>query len=180
MLLTVVAWQARQLVVANQPLPVLDELGGEFTLTSTLRDVTHLSDFRGRLVLLSFGYTGCPDVCPTTLARVRDVLRMLGEDAASRVQPLFITLDPDRDRVDRLNPYLTFFDESFVGLTGTREQIAEVADLFKVHRQQAADESYGISHSNQIYLLDQEGRVRATFSSNVTVPSVVETVARLL
>lgn len=183
----VVLWQGGRIVSAETRLPVLSTLGGDFALSSTRDAVTALSDFRGELVLLNFGYTSCPDVCPAALARMRDVLQGLPEDR-DRIQPVFVTLDPDRDTLERIAPYVGYFDSDFVGMTGTDAQIAAAASGYQVFYQKevmssAADASelgYSISHSSQIYLLDEDGRVRATFGQSVTVPAMIETVSRLL
>lgn len=176
-LLGIVGWQIRELARALEPLPVLDSLGDEFALDSTRGDTVRLSDFRGKLVLLGFGYASCPDVCPTMLARMRDVRQALAGDGES-VQPLFVTLDPDRDSVDRLAPYLRFFDDSLIGLTGNVGEVAEVAASFRVYWE--AEGPSDIAHSSHVYLLDRQGRVRSTFAPSVTVPEMIATVQRLL
>ena len=94
---------------AGSPLPVLYTLGGDFELDATSGKRLSLSDLEGEFVLLNFGYTGCPDVCPTALARMRDVLNLLGDRRAA-VRPVFVTLDPEVDGIDRIGPYLSFFD----------------------------------------------------------------------
>ncbi len=168
--------------VAPAPLPVLYTLGGDFELESTGGGRLSLTDLRGEVVLLNFGYTGCPDVCPTALARMRDVLDQLGEKKAS-VRPLFVTLDPEVDTLDRIGPYLDFFDPAFIGLTGSSHEIAQAAEGFKVYYERAPLSSaagYTISHSSHIYLIDAEGQVRATFGEGVPVPAMVETVNQLV
>jgi protein SCO1/2 len=183
MLLTAAVWQARQLLLAADPLPVLHELGGEFSLPSTRGDSsagspTRLSDFRGERVLINFGYTGCPDVCPTMLAKMRDIVEAFGGEG-ERIRPVFITLDPTHDDVDRLRGYLTYFGETFVGMTGSRSEIDGVAAQFKVFAEPDPVVEGGISHSSHIYLLDAQGRVRSTFGGNVPVPEIIAAVAAL-
>ncbi len=168
--------QARQRFGSPDSLPILDTLGGNFALESTRGGTTELSDLHGKVVMLNFGYTSCPDVCPTVLARMRDVIRELGDP---RIQPVFVTLDPDRDTLERLGPYLRSFDDRFVGMTGTATAIAEAAKPYKVHYERENDGTT-ISHNSHIYLLDTEGRVRATFDHGVTVPAIVDTVEQLL
>ena len=165
----------------REPLPVLYTLGGDFELDSTSGDRLALSDLAGSLILLNFGYTGCPDVCPTALARMREVLNLLG-DSRSVVRPVFVTLDPEVDGLDRIGPYLNFFDPDFIGLTGSPEEVAEAAAAFKVFYERQPLESsagYTISHSSHIYLIDTIGRVRATFGEGVPVGRIAETVHRL-
>jgi protein SCO1/2 len=156
-------------------LPVLEGLGGNFTLESTRGGPLGPADFRGSPVLINFGYAACPDVCPTTLRRLHDVLAALSDHT---VTVLFVSLDPERDTVERLTGYLQAFDPRFVGLRGSPQEVAEVARLFRVY--QDAGVQGGMVHSNEIYLLDDEGRTRATFSANITVQEMVDTVARVL
>jgi protein SCO1/2 len=177
-------WQFQR-STAVEPLPVLYTLGGDFALDSTRERTVRLSDFRGQTVLLNFGFTSCPEVCPTALSRLRDVLETIpqGPGGRDRVQPLFITLDPSVDTVDRMAPYLEFFDAEFIGLTGSEAAIASAAADYKVHYERETMDSemgYTISHSAHIYLIDAAGRVRATFGQGVTVPSMARTVQQLL
>jgi protein SCO1/2 len=181
-LVTAVGWQVARSYVTAEPLPVLYTLGGDFSLTSTLGREAGLSEFRGNVVLLNFGFTHCPDVCPAALSRMRDVIAAFGDDGKS-IQPVFVTLDPARDTVEQLRPYLAFFGDSFVGMTGSDEQIAAAAEPFKVFYEKEAivsELNYSVAHSSQIYLLDVDGQVRATFGQSVTVPVMIETVERLL
>jgi protein SCO1 len=172
---------ATPLFAPQAPLPVLEGLGGEFTLPSTLGRETRLADFRGRLVLLDFGFASCPDVCPTVLSRMRQALLALGPEAAD-VQALFVTIDPERDTLDVLRPYVAHFHPSFVAMSGTPEATRTVAALFRVYYEREANPQlgYGFSHSDQIYLIDREGRVRATFGNSVTTAEMVATLRRLL
>lgn len=172
-------WQSLRATPAA-PLPVLYTLGGDFALPSTLGRAVSLADFHGKVVLLNFGYTSCPDVCPTALARIRDVLQALPSAA---LQPVFVTLDPTRDSLDRLAPYVAAFDPRFVGVTGSDAQIADTAARYRVFSEKRLTNSasgYSLDHSGQIYLLDGDGRVRATFGESVTVPDMIATVRRLL
>ena len=168
--------------VVASPLPVLYTLGGDFQLDSTEGDRLALSDLEGQVVLLNFGYTGCPDVCPTALARMRDVLSLLGAQKAA-VRPLFVTLDPDVDTLDRIGPYLDFFDPAFIGLTGSAQEIAHAAESYKVFYERQSLPSaagYTISHSSHIYLIDTAGQGRATFGEGVPVPRIADSVYQLV
>lgn len=172
-------WQSVR-ATSVAPLPVLYTLGGDFALPSTLGRDVGLADFHGEVVLLNFGFTSCPDVCPVAMARMRDVLRAL---PGAPLRPVFVTLDPARDSVARLAPYVAAFDARFVGVTGSAAQIADAAARYRVYSEQRpadASGNYGIAHSGQIYLLDGDGRVRATFGESVTVAAMVATVRRLL
>lgn len=176
------AWQSFRPMAPQVELPVLHTLGGDFTLDSTLGRPLSLSELQGALVLLNFGFTGCPDVCPTALARMRDTI--LAVDASPRqLQPLFVTLDPEADTVERMAPYVNFFHPDLVGLTGTEEAIAAAAAPFKVFYERAeldGSGGYTINHSSHIYLIDARGRVRATFGENVPVQNMTDAVLQLL
>lgn len=125
-------------------------------------------DFRGRFQLVTFGYTQCPDVCPTTLAEMAEILRLLGEQAA-RLQPLFVTVDPARDSAAVLRGYTEFFDPRIVGLTGSPALIRRVADNFKVKYEKvrepdAAPNHYWMDHSAGMFLLGPDGGFVAKFA----------------
>ncbi len=170
-----------ELVTRPDALPVIESLGGDFTLPATSGGTVSLQQFRGRLVLLNFGYTSCPDVCPTVLARMRQLLLGLG-DAATGVQPLFVTIDPSRDTLDVLKPYLEYFHPAFIGLSGTEEQTRAAADPFKVYyvRESERENGYDFTHSDRIYLIDRQGRVRATFAAYTTDDEMLAITRQLL
>jgi protein SCO1/2 len=121
-----------------------------------------LADFKGKVVVVFFGYTQCPDVCPTTMAELAQVKKELGADGA-RVQGIFVTVDPARDTPEVLKSYVTAFDPSFVALRGTPEQTTEVAKEFKVFFAKVpgrTEGSYTVDHTAGSYVLDPEGRIR--------------------
>lgn len=121
-----------------------------------------LADFRGKVVVLFFGYTQCPDVCPTTLAEVARAIKTLGADA-DRIQVVFVTLDPERDTPQILAQYVPAFDPRFLGLYGDLEATRAVAKEFKVFfekRPGSTPESYSIDHSAQVYVIDKKGQLR--------------------
>lgn len=137
-------------------------------------------DFPGRFQLISFGYVSCPDVCPTTLAQMAAILAQLGAQAA-RVQPLFVTVDPERDTPDILRQYAASFDARIVALTGSAELIRRAADHFnvryeKVREPGAAAGAYAVDHTAGMFLLGPDGRFIAKFAY-ATPPAQV--VARL-
>lgn len=143
-----------------------DITGASYGKSIELRDssgkLRTLHDFQGRIVVLFFGFTQCPDVCPTTLGQVAAALKQLGSDA-SRVQVLFVTLDPERDTPQLLAQYLGAFDPSFIGLYGDMEATRRTAQEFKVFfekRPGATPQRYSIDHSSQSYVLDAQGRLR--------------------
>ncbi len=119
-----------------------------------------LADFRGRLVVLTFGFTHCPDICPTILADLAGVLRGLGQDA-ERVQVLFVTVDPERDTPELLARYVAAFDARFLGLHGNAEATARAAKEFRIfYEKRKSGESYSVDHSAQSYVVDAQGRLR--------------------
>ena len=121
-----------------------------------------LADYRGKVVMVFFGFTQCPDVCPTTLAKAAEVKRMLGDEGKD-LQVIFVTLDPDRDLPAMLGPYVTAFDPSFVGLRGDAAQTQAAAREFRVFYQKVPNRdgsSYTIDHTAASYVFDPEGRLR--------------------
>jgi protein SCO1/2 len=119
-----------------------------------------LADFRGRAVVLFFGFTHCPDVCPTTLADVSQAMKQLGPDA-ERVQVLFVTVDPERDTPEALARYVTAFDPRFLGLYGDAAATRKTAQEFKIYfEKRKAGDSYSVDHSGQSYVIDPQGRLR--------------------
>lgn len=135
-------------------------IGGPFALMDPAGRRVTLDDFRGKLVLLYFGYATCPDVCPTDLAIIAQALRDLGP-AAAEVQPLFVTLDPQRDSPAVLREYAAAFDPRFVALTGTENEIRRVATDYKVFFEKVplpGTMTYAIDHTPYTFLLDREGK----------------------
>lgn len=133
-------------------------------------------DFRGRFQLLTFGYTSCPDVCPTTLAEMAAVLKELGE-SAQRVQPLFVSVDPERDTPALLKDYTAMFDQRIVGLTGSPALVRGVADNFKVRYEKVAEPGapagrYTVDHATGMFLLGPDGRFLARFPYALPVPEL--------
>ena len=138
------------------------DFGKELALTGHDGKPRSLADFRGKLVVLSFGYTHCPDICPTTLADMAAVMKQLGSDAA-RVQVLFVTVDSERDTPEILANYVPAFDSSFIGLSGDAAATQRAAKEFKIFyekRPGGAPGVYTVDHSAQSYVLDAQGRMR--------------------
>ena len=134
----------------------------DFRLTDHNGKTRTLADFRGKAVVMFFGYTQCPDVCPTTMAELKAVLQQLGPDA-QRVQVLFVTLDPERDTRELLANYVPAFDPSFLGLYGDLETTARTAKEFRVFYQKQpgpTPSSYTLDHTAGSYVFDPQGRVR--------------------
>ncbi len=136
--------------------------GGDFTLNAPDGPLS-LSDLRGKIVLIFFGYTSCPDVCPTSLARINASFSAMDDKELERVQALFITLDPERDTADRLEKYTRYFHPKIIGLRDDVDAIDAVTSLYGVkYSKDPMPESalgYSISHPTDILLLDAEGQV---------------------
>lgn len=132
----------------------------DFHLTDHNGKPRTLADFRGKAVVLFFGYIHCPDVCPTTLADLAQALRLLGKDA-ERVQVLFVTVDPERDNPEMLAQYVPAFDPSFLALIGDAQATAQVAQAFDiVYKKQPTSSGYSMDHSAGSFIIDPSGRVR--------------------
>lgn len=144
----------------------VDVTGADYAKDLPLTDVNgqkrSLKDFSGKVVAVFFGYTQCPDVCPTTLQELLEVKQALGADGG-KLQPIFVSLDPERDTPEVLKAYLANFDESFVGLHGTPDEIAAVAKDFKIFYKKVPGKiegTYTLDHSAGTYLYDPQGRLR--------------------
>lgn len=135
-------------------------VGGPFRLTDQDGHPRASSDFRGKYMLIYFGYTFCPDVCPTTLGVMSDALGKMGADA-DRIVPIFITVDPERDTPKILKQYVAAFGPRFIGLTGTPAEIAAVEKEFRVYakKQPLPGGKYGMNHSSVIYLMGPDGKL---------------------
>lgn len=156
--------------------------GHDLQLTDHLGRPRKLSDFRGKAVMLFFGYTHCPDVCPTALSEMARVRAQLGADAA-RVQGLFVTLDPQRDTPQLLSQYVPAFDPSFLGLRGDEQTTTAAAADFKVFSQkQKADArgDYTVDHSGVMFVFDPHGRLRLLMRPGMGVDAVTADIRQLL
>lgn len=163
-------------------LPVNTRLGGEFTLTDHNGEPFSERQLNGKVSILFFGYTHCPDICPAVLARVAQVYRQLEEAGeADQVQPVFITFDPERDTAEHLKEYLPWFKADIIGLTGSLEEIRQVAEQYGVvFIKDQQEQDYLFTHSDYIYLLDDQGRVRKLYPADFTIEEVVADAKSLL
>jgi protein SCO1/2 len=155
---------------------------GNFTLKDQNSQAFQLGDQRGKLVLLFFGYTSCPDVCPTTLAQFKQTRVQLGTQA-DRVRFVFVTVDPERDLPDTLQKYLGAFDPAFVGLGGSEAELEPVWKAYGVYRKiqpGASATSYTVDHSSHVYLIDAQGNLRLTYAFGVTADDMAADVRYLL
>jgi len=154
----------------------------EFSLTDHNGVRRTLADFRGKLVVVFFGFTQCPDVCPTTLQQMAEVRQALGRDA-DQVQVLFITIDPERDTQQLLAQYVPGFDPSFIGLFGTAEETARTAKRFKIFYQKVAGPTptaYTMDHTAGSYVIDKAGRPRLFLKHNQGAAPIVADLRQLL
>ena len=162
----------------SEPVPVPD-----FSLVDEEGNTFRLSDQRGNVVLLFFGYTQCPDVCPTTLATWRKIHEALGEDA-DRVRFVFVTVDPDRDTPERLGMHVNAFNPDFVGLTGEADQLQAVYDAFDVYFEKDTSSGsaagYLVSHTATTFVLDPEGSWRLRESFGTEPDDIVYDIQQLL
>jgi len=153
-----------------------EPVGGAFSLVDHTGKPRRDTDYRGRLLLLYFGFTFCPDVCPTDLQAIAQTMERLGE-AAEAVQPLFVTLDPERDTPARLASYVTFFHPRLVGLTGDAESIREAARAYKVYYAKVASSSgYTVDHSGYVYLMDRSGKYLGFFPPGTPPERMVDVI----
>jgi protein SCO1 len=140
--------------------------GGDFTLQSIDGPVSTTA-FRGKLILLYFGYTQCPDVCPTSFSLMAQTLNELNEEELSHIVGIFVSVDPKRDSVERLAEYVNYFHSSFIGVTGSPDEISAAAKGYGVQYSftDASDSAMGyiVNHSAAVYLIDQEGVLRFAF-----------------
>ncbi len=140
----------------------------EFSLTDHNGNRVKMSDFKDKAVLLFFGYTQCPDICPVTMGTLKTVMDNLGEES-SRVQVLFITIDPERDDQEKLKGYVPYFSESFIGLTGTPEEIDKVADdynAFYMKEEVDSESGYLMGHTSAVYLVNPKGKFVLRYPQN--------------
>lgn len=167
---------------AQDALPVNTRMGGDFVLPSTLGRPLDTASLRGKVVLLNFGFTSCPDVCPLVLARLRQVLAELGPDAA-KTQVVFVSFDPARDTLPVLTAYVQHFNPAIVGVTGSDAGIATVAAQYGVvylKENSSSAAGYNFSHSDYIYLLDTQGHVRKLYASDAKTTEISTDVRLLL
>ncbi|MGL6077904.1 SCO family protein [Methyloversatilis discipulorum] len=158
------------------------DYGKGFALTDHTGAARTLADYKGKAVTLFFGFTHCPDVCPTSLATMKQALALLGPDAA-RVQVLFVTLDPERDSTELLAAYVPKFDASFVGLRGDTAATAAVAKEYKIFYQKvpgSTPDSYTLDHSAGTYVHDTQGRLRLFIRHGETPQKIADDLKALL
>lgn len=154
----------------------------DFTLTDSKGSQYNLAERKGQVVLIFFGYANCPDVCPATLAEMRNVHTELGEKA-SEVDFVFVTVDPQRDSKEDIERYVSSFSDSFIGLSGEEEELQTVWDGYWVFREKQESDSaagYLMAHTSRVYAVDKAGKLRLTFPFGVSAASILDDVQRLL
>ena len=155
----------------------------EFTLQGSNGAPVKLSAYRGKVVALGFGYTSCPDVCPTTLADLAKARKKLGADAKD-LQVIYVTVDPERDSAAQLRAYLTAFDPTFVGATGAPAELAAVRKAYGIQTSRkdipGQPPTYFVHHSSYVYLVDRAGTLRAMMPFGVPVDDIAHDVKVLL
>lgn len=154
----------------------------DFSLMSNTGQRVNLDDFRGKLVVLYFGYTFCPDVCPATLVEIAGAMDILGEDAA-KVQTIMISVDPERDTPEVLGEYVAHFDPSFLGVTGTEDEIAELATLYGIFYEKhegSAASGYLIDHTATVLVVDENGALKLILPFGTTADEIAEDLAHML
>ncbi len=157
-------------------------VGGDFTLQSAAGPIS-LGDFRGKVVLLYFGYTHCPDVCPVSMAAGSQALNKLTPEERARTRLLFVSVDPERDTPAKLKEYTAYFHAEMIGASGSPEQVAAVARAYGAsYVKQAArpDGSYAVDHSAQTYLIAPDGRLAGEIEYGANAAKVVDAVRKLL
>ncbi len=162
--------------------PAGRQLGGDFTLDTAGGKIS-LQDYRGKVVLIYFGYTFCPDVCPTSLATLSQAFSTLTPEERKRVGGIFISVDPERDTPEILKAYAPFFHPDIVGATGSPEQIADIAHLYGVvyMKQKPIDERpYAVDHSSFTYLIDPAGKLATILPHGTPAAEIVAAIRRNL
>jgi cytochrome oxidase Cu insertion factor (SCO1/SenC/PrrC family) len=158
-------------------------IGGPFTLTNTEGKRVSDSDFRGKLMLVFFGYTNCPDICPAELITISQMMEKLGADA-SKVAPIFISVDPQRDTPEVLAAYIKNFGQGIVGLTGTPDEVASAAKAYRVYYKKSPSESggpdYSMDHSAFTYLMDAQGKFLTHFTPGASAGAMAATIRKYL
>lgn len=162
-------WLARITPPSSSPRPpAAAEKPRDFSLTDTSGQTVSLANYRGKWLLMFFGFTHCPDACPTAMLNVGATLKEMGPEAAARIQPIFVSLDPERDTPDVLKDYLANFGDNIVGLSGTPQATTAVAKAYGVfyRKMPLGGDDYTLEHSTALYLVSPEGLYVRAFTPN--------------
>ena len=159
-----------------------ENFGGDFNLTGPEGKTVSLEDFRNKVVLIYFGYTFCPDVCPITLSNLKLLMLDMGEKAED-VQVIFISIDPERDTYEKLKDYVPYFHPTFIGLTGSEADLAAVAkkyQTFYLKQKVESEAGYLMAHTDVVILVDQNGRYRGRYKSKYDLDKLTTDIHWLL
>jgi protein SCO1/2 len=170
-----IAWDAAH--------PDRPAIGGSFSLVDQNGRTVTSDSLKGKPTLIYFGYTYCPDVCPTSLLLMENAIDQLGPDAAKKVNLVFITIDPERDTPQLLKGYVENFGPTFIGLTGTPQQIADAARVYRVYYQKVPGKDggpYTMDHSSIVYVLDRNGRFVTHFTHEAKAEAIAAAIKKLL
>ncbi len=152
-------------------------LGGNFTLNSQQGEVA-LTDFKGQLVLMYFGFTSCPDVCPTALSSITASMHELGPELEQKIQPLFVSVDPARDTLENLAAYSAYFHPRMLGLTGSLEHLDNLVQQYGAYYRHIPLENsalgYTVDHTSRIYVIDTQGKLITTLAHGTSVDDIVK------
>ena len=175
---------AAMVLVAGRPGQLAttgSQVGGPFNLTDQFGNVVTDESLKGKPTIIFFGFTHCPEVCPTTLAEMSDVLQALGGDA-EKVNTIFVSVDPERDTKELLKDYLATFDPRIIGLTGTVEEINAVAKAYRVYFKKVPLEGgdYTMDHTAIVYLMDKDGNFIAPLPTKSGPEKAVDSIRKLL
>lgn len=154
----------------------------EFTLDSDNGRVS-LSDFNGKVSILYFGYTSCPDICPTSLSRISAAYKSLDPDQRKLIQPIFVSLDPERDSSEKISEYLDYFSPDFIGLTGTLQELASVTKKYNISYRKTEVENgmgYVVDHSSLYFIIDRNGRLFSHLLHDVTSEEIADAMKDVL
>jgi protein SCO1/2 len=158
------------------------KIGGEFELTSQFNQPYSSTSAHGKVVMLFFGFTHCPDVCPNTLSTVQTVLGQLGEKA-EQVQPIFISVDPQRDTPEILKSYLKYFGNNYIGLTGTSEEIDKVVKQYQgfySYEGDVSDGQYSVDHTSNLYIINTLGQVTNIIPYGLPPQAITKAINKIL
>ncbi len=162
----------------GEPLPPAPE----FSLTEANGATFRMSAQRGKIVMLFFGYTSCPDVCPTTLVELKQVVEKLGKDG-ERVQVVFVSVDPKRDTPERIQAYASQFNPTFLGLSGSMDELSPIWDAYSIWREEVESDSAAgviVNHTARLFLVDPQGNLRLSYAYGTPIEDIVYDVKLLL
>ena len=156
-------------------------IGGEVSLTNHKGEPVTDKDFLGKYMIVYFGYTFCPDVCPMDLQIMADAMRILPPEELEQVNPVFITIDPERDTVDVMAEYVSYFHDDMIGLTGTNEQVDSIKKAYRVYAAKADDSAdYLVDHTSYTYFMDKEGTLLKHFNHGEDPEAMANTISSLI